>query len=244
MIDVQLRFVSNFLSHACKTPPVEGAGAGSLPVPYPGCAKKKKRTLSTILYAAAGYLPPVDDLAMMIFYCGKCGVTTVHSASHSIRYLYYSCAHLVLLVTKLLTQLGTCTTTFTGTCSALGRAVTSILLSQSVCRSLANISAEQLPASQAGLCFRLPLPRRLCNDSPRKLLAVLIFDVLQPCRNSVSFDVLYRLKFKEHVCIVMYPVYNRYNLQQASDIIQSQPQKRISTHLAAAWLDMCCNRLI
>jgi hypothetical protein len=28
--------------HACKTPPVEGAGAGSLPVPYPGGAKKKK----------------------------------------------------------------------------------------------------------------------------------------------------------------------------------------------------------
>jgi hypothetical protein len=30
------------LSHACNTPPVEGAGAGSLPVPYPGGAKKLK----------------------------------------------------------------------------------------------------------------------------------------------------------------------------------------------------------
>jgi hypothetical protein len=28
----------------CKTPPIEGAGAGSLPVPYPGGAKKKKNT--------------------------------------------------------------------------------------------------------------------------------------------------------------------------------------------------------
>jgi hypothetical protein len=35
--------LTSALSHACKTPPVEGAGAGYLPVPYPGGAKKKKK---------------------------------------------------------------------------------------------------------------------------------------------------------------------------------------------------------
>jgi hypothetical protein len=30
------------VNHACKTPPVEGADAGYLPVPYPWGAKNKK----------------------------------------------------------------------------------------------------------------------------------------------------------------------------------------------------------
>jgi hypothetical protein len=31
------------LSHACKTPLIEGGGASDLPVPFPGSAKKKEK---------------------------------------------------------------------------------------------------------------------------------------------------------------------------------------------------------
>jgi hypothetical protein len=46
MIDDEFEFCFELMlscSHACKTPPVEDAGAGSLPVPYSGGAKKKKK---------------------------------------------------------------------------------------------------------------------------------------------------------------------------------------------------------
>jgi hypothetical protein len=59
----------------CQTPPVEGAGADSLPVPYPGRAKKKKKTFYWEGYMYAGAKLIVKMISYNKKYCSKITLT-------------------------------------------------------------------------------------------------------------------------------------------------------------------------